>query len=291
MVKINQLVSHRRQCELLDLNRSSLYHQQKDREKHADVVSKITKIYTEHPVYGYRRITACLVREGLVINTKSVRKIMKDKGYRAIYPGPRTTISDRKACKYPYLLDQLEITRPHQVWQMDITYLRVAKGYLYLSALIDMHSRYVVGYHISSSLDTDGCLQAFENAVQKHEKPEIINTDQGCQFTSKEWLQTLKQNEITPSMSGKGRSNDNAYIERLWRTLKYEWLFIHGFREAREMSKAVETFFAWYHNERPHQSLDYCTPMEKLTMANDMLIGVKSTPAVDNNIHDYVKVA
>jgi putative transposase len=241
-----------------------VYYKAADKEADKLLSEKIEKLYVDYPIYGYRRITACLCNAGEKVNSKRVRRLMKSLGLIAIYPTPRTTIVDRKASKYPYLLNGLQIDKPHQAWQVDITYLRTEQGFMYLTALIDMYSRFVVGYSLSNTLDTYGCIRALDHARIAYQIPEIINSDQGSQFTSVEWLQSLKVLGIKISMSGSGRSNDNAYIERLWRTLKYEWIYIKDHRAAAGLKIVLADFIRWYNCQRPHQSLGYMTPKEML---------------------------
>lgn len=197
----------------------------------------------------------------------------------AIFPVPKTTNVDPKAYKYPYLIKKHMITKPHDVWQVDITYLRTPYGFVYLTALIDVYSRYVVGHCLSTTLDTGSCLWALERAILTHGIPTIINSDQGTQFTSDFWVQTLTQYGIKISMCGKGRSNDNAFIERLWRTLKYEWLYIYGAREMKDYKQLLTLFLVWYNEERPHQTLGYKTPAQKLKS----LAAVKICGPVENS--------
>jgi putative transposase len=264
MVQIGHSLSIRQQCQLLNINRSRLYYQPTDKEADIALTERIKELYVSYPIYGYRRITVCLRNAGEEVNSKKVRRLMKSLGLIAIYPAPKTTIVDRQISKYPYLLKGLQIDKPHQVWQVDITYLRTDCGFMYLTALIDMYSRFVVGCSLSNSLDAYSCTRAFEHARITYQIPEIINSDQGSQFTSEEWLQGLRVLGIRISMSGGGRSNDNAYIERLWRTLKYEWIFIKDHRTSAGLKIVLADFIRWYNFERPHQSLGYMTPYEML---------------------------
>ena len=214
MIRKGNRLSVRRQSDLLTLNRSRLYYQAAE---DTDTVraNLIGEAYRQYPMYGYRRIQAHLKDHGHVINRKCVLRIMRELRLKAIYPAPKTTVRNQAHEKYPYLLSGITITKPHQVWQVDITYLRTNQGFLYLTALIDMRSRYVVGWSLSNSLDTESCLRALENAIVVHGVPEMINSDQGSQFTSHDWTQALTSKGVLVSMSGSGRSNDNAYIERL----------------------------------------------------------------------------
>jgi putative transposase len=263
MIQKGNRLSVRRQSDLLELNRSGLYYKGAE---DVDTLSAalIAEVYRQYPMYGYRRIQAHLKDHGHVINRKCVLRLMRELRIKAIYPAPKTTVRNKAHEKYPYLLRGITVTKPHQVWQVDITYLRTTQGFLYLTALIDMGSRYVVGWSLSNSLDTEGCLRALENAIVVHGIPEIINSDQGSQFTSHDWTQALTSKGILISMSGSGRSNDNAYIERLWRSLKYEWTFIKGARTVEDYKTLLPQFFKWYNSQRPHQALGYKTPAKAL---------------------------
>lgn len=259
----NSQISVQKQCELLSIPKSTYYHRPIDREDHK-AVAKIIAIYKKFPVYGYRRITAEMMQQGFWINRKKVLRIMRSQKICAIFPGPKTTIVDPKAYKYPYLLKNLLIVKPHAVWQVDITYLRTPYGFIYLTAIIDVYSRYVVGYSLSNTLNTESCLLALERAILSHGIPGIVNSDQGTQFTSNLWISFLQRHGIKISMTGRGRSNDNAFIERLWRTLKYEWFYIHGAREVATYKILLVEFIQWYNNERPHQALKYRSPARML---------------------------
>ena len=264
MINTKISLSIRSQCALLKIHRSTLYYKEVVPDD-TILANALVDIYRSYPVYGYRRLTACLKRQGYPVNAKRVLRLMRQMGLRAIYPAPRTTIVDKKQHKYPYLLADRVITRPHQAWQIDITYLRTDHGFMYMNALIDMYTRYVVGWSLSITLDTEACLRTLEKSLNRHETPPIINSDQGCQFTSNEWTKALKNQDIQISMSGKGRSNDNAYVERLWRTLKYEWLFIQGAKTVADYKRLLPEFIHWYNYQRPHQALAYQTPCEVLS--------------------------
>lgn len=202
-----------------------------------------------------------LNREGIMVNGKKVLRIMRKLGLKAIYPGPNTSKRNLAEQVKPYLLRDLKITRPNQVWQIDITYLRTEKGFVYLTAFIDVYTRLVVDWSVSNDLSSYSCTSLLDRAILT-EKPEIINSDQGSQFTSSEWLKLLEKEEISVSMTGKGRSNDNSYIERFWRSLKYEGIYLHNLRSVKDLKKYLPKLIDWYNNERPHQSLNYMTPRE-----------------------------
>jgi putative transposase len=263
MIDKGSPLSVRQQCRLLEVNRSLVYYQRAVVDD-TELANALCELYRQFPVYGYRRLTACLRREGYAVNGKRVLRLMREMGLRAIYPGLKTTVVDKAASKYPYLLKDMVIVRAHQVWQVDITYLRTDHGFMYLTALIDMYTRFVVGWSLSNSLDTETCLRTLERAISTYGVPDMINSDQGCQFTSEAWIQALESQGILISMSGKGRSNDNAHIERLWRTLKSEWTLIHGLRTVAEYKAHLPKFINWYNHLRPHQALQYKTPGEAL---------------------------
>jgi putative transposase len=265
--KTNKYLSVRAQCGLLDLNRSSLYYQKTPLREDTEIANRIGEIYEATPQYGYRRIHAQLVREGVNVNRKKVQRLMSELGLKAIYPKPKTTIRGQQNKSHPYLLSGLTIERPHQVWQVDITYLRLPGGFVYLTALIDVYSRAVVGWRLSNSLSKEACLEALEDGIWRYGCPDIVNSDQGTQFTSEEWEKFCYLNGIKISMSHKGGSTDNAYIERFWRTLKFEGFYLAFPKTMTELKSMLSSFIHWYNEERLHSSLKYKTPMEVLKMA------------------------
>lgn len=208
-------------------------------------------------------MTQALKRNGIVVNHKKVSKLMKMLNLKAIYPGPNTSIRNHAEMVYPYLLKDTKINHLNQVWQTDISYIRVGSGFMYLTGIIDVYSRRVLSYRVSNSLNVSSCIDVLEDAVSKYGTPEIINSDQGSQYTSESWVNRVKDLNIKISMTGKGRCNDNAYIERLWRTLKYEWLKLRFIPTVEKLKIELKKFKDWYNNERPHQSLSYLTPEEK----------------------------
>lgn len=221
----------------------------------------IDRIYLEIPFYGSRKIADRLRKMGHRVNRKRVQRLMGLMGIRAIYRKPKTSKPGKGHKVYPYLLKGLEINRPNQVWAADITYIPMAKGFLYLVAIIDWYSRYVLSWRLSNTLDTDFCREALEEALRKG-KPEIFNTDQGSQFTSEEFTGILKKHNIQISMDGKGSYNDNLFIERLWRTVKYEEVYLKAYQDGREARISLGHYFRFYNTERSHQSHDYKTPAE-----------------------------
>ena len=260
--KDHQELSIRRQSQLLSLNRSSLYVECKNKSTDLDLCNMISEIYANYPIYGYRRITAMLDRQGILVNHKKVLRLMRMMNLKAIYPSPNTSKKAIGATIYPYLLSNLTIDKPNKVWQVDITYLRTNKGFMYLTALIDVCSRLVVGWRLSNDLQAESCLLALDDAIVKYGKPEIINSDQGSQFTSSHWIQRLKNNSIQISMTGQGRCNDNANIERLWRSFKYEGSYLYKWNSVLELKQNIPKWLQWYNNQRPHQALGYKTPQE-----------------------------
>jgi putative transposase len=256
----HETLSLRRQCELLQVNRSALYYRPKGED--ADDISMLNEIrdvWERYPFYGYRRITKELRRKGYVVNHKRVQRLMKTAGICAIYPGPNTSRRNKQHIIHPYLLKDLVITRPNQVWMVDIIYLRMEGGFVYLVALIDVYSRYIVGWGLSTTLETAFCMDALKSAMSMAH-PKIVNSDQGCQFTSDEWVTFLKDNEIQISMTGKGRCIDNVYIERFWRTVKREEFYLNDYASIKALKQAIAEYMAFYNNRRPHQSLGYLTP-------------------------------
>ncbi len=271
--KNHKLLSVRTQCTLLDLNRSSLYYQETPLAEDTEIANSIGEIFEATPQYGYRRIHAHLIREGVSVNRKKVQRLMNELGLQAIYPKPKTTIRGNQSKSYPYLLSGFTIERPHQVWQVDITYLRLPGGFVYLTALIDVYSRVVVGWRLSNSLSKETCLEALEDGIWRYGAPLIVNSDQGVQFTSEEWEKVCISNTIKISMSHKGGSTDNAHIERFWRTLKFEGFYLSFPKTVIELKSMLLSFIHWYNEERLHSSLKYKTPMEVLKMAEPQTYG------------------
>lgn len=220
----------------------------------------IIKEYHRHPFYGYRKIAKELKNKG--ITEKQVRRLMKKKGLKAIYPCSNLSISRKEHKKYPYLLKKKNICFPNQVWATDITYIKLDGSYVYLVAIIDIFSRKVLSWSLSNTLDSQFCVECLESAIFKYGIPAIFNSDQGSQFTSEIFTDVLKSHKIQISMDGKGRALDNIYIERLWRTLKYEEIYLNSYESMKELKEAVKKYFRFYNSERFHQSLNYSTPDE-----------------------------
>ena len=263
MIELNHPdLSIRRQCELLGLSRSTFYYTPAtESEDNLQLMRLLDKQYTRTPFYGWPRMTAYLRREGYLVNHKRVQRLLKLMGLQALYPKPRTTIvaQDRKI--YPYLLRGLAITRPNQVWSSDITYLPIAHGFMYLVAILDWYSRYVLAWQLSNTLDGDFCQQTLHRALTLGQ-PEIFNTDQGSQFTALAFTGILEVAGIRVSMDGRGRALDNIFVERLWRSVKYEDTYLKEYANVPELDTGLDHYFTFYNTERLHQSLAYCTPAE-----------------------------
>ena len=255
-------LSVRQQCELVGLNRSTFYYEPAgESDLNLYLMRLIDKQYTKTPFYGWPRMTAYLHREGYTVNHKRVQRLMSKMGLQAIYPKPRTSVAAKGHKVYPYLLRNLAITHPNQVWSADITYIPMQRGFMYLTAIIDWYSRYVLAWQLSNTLDGLFCLDALDLALAQG-KPAIFNTDQGTQFTALAFISRLETAGIRVSMDGRGRALDNVFVERLWRSVKYEHVYLHEYARVPELEKGLHEYFAFYNHERPHQSLSYQTPAE-----------------------------
>lgn len=250
-----------KQCGLLEISRSNLYYKKKEvSQEDLEVMKLLVRQYYVTPFYGYRKITVLLQNLNFLINEKRVRRLLKIINWKTIYREPRTTISHKEHKKYPYLLKDLEITRKNQVWATDITYIPMEKGFMYLCAIIDLHTRFVLNWSVSNTMSADWCAEILQEAIDKYGAPEIFNTDQGSQYTSDCHVKILTDNNIKISMDGKGRAIDNIFIERLWRTVKYENVYLQAYTDGISLHKGLKDYFEFYNNERFHQSLDYETP-------------------------------
>jgi putative transposase len=250
-------LSLRRQCELLGLARGSWYYEPVgETAENLKLMRRIDKLYLQRPYYGSRRIG-----NELKVNRKRVQRLMRQMGLEAIYPKPRTTVRCPQHKIYPYLLRHLEIERPNQVWSTDITYIPLQGGYVYLTAVMDWYSRYVLTWRLSNSLDSTFCLEALEEALASGQ-PEIFNTDQGVQFTSLAFTGCLESRGVAISMDGRGRALDNVFVERLWRTVKYEEVYLKDYDDAWHAEASLGEYFDFYCHDRRHQALDYRTPAE-----------------------------
>jgi putative transposase len=253
-------VSVRRQCELLGLNRSSLYYGPAgETAENLRLMRLIDGQYTACPFYGSRRMTEWLTQRGEGVNRKRVQRLMRVMGLEAIYPKPRLSLAGKGHKIYPYLLRGVAIERADQVWSADITYVPMASGFMYLAAVIDWYSRYVVAWRLSNTLDGSFCLEMLDEALRSGE-PEVFNTDQGVQFTAAAFTGRLEAAGVAVSMDGRGRALDNVFVERLWRTVKYEDIYIRGYEAVPELHRGLGRYFTFYNDERLHQSLGYRTP-------------------------------
>ena len=251
-----------RQCALLGVARSSLYYRPREASgENPALMQAMDRQYLDTPFYGSRRMKVWLAREGIPVSRKRVQRLMRVMGLRAIYRSPRTSRPAPEHRVYPYLLEKIRVTRPNQAWAADITYLPMARGFLYLVAIMDWHSRYVVAWRLSNTLEPDFCVDALKEALGQGQ-PEVFNTDQGSQFTSLEFTQVLRDHGVKISMDGKGRYTDNIFVERLWRTVKYEEVYLKAYANAAEARKELGAYFRFYNNQRPHQALGYRTPAE-----------------------------
>ncbi len=257
-----QGISINRQCELLNVSKGSLYYDPVGIDSYSlELMDLIDRQFTETPFYGSRRLTAWLNRQGCSVNRKRIQRLMRLMGLEAIYPKPNLSKRRKDHKIYPYLLKGVKIQKPNFVWSSDITYIRIGRGFVYLTAIIDWFSRYVLSWRLSNTLEQGFCVDALNEALELA-KPEIFNTDQGSQYTSKDFITPLKDNDIKISMDSKGRALDNIFVERLWRTVKYEEVYIKEYRTARDAYKSLKEYFLFYNNKRLHQSLYYLTPAE-----------------------------
>ena len=258
--KNSKRLSVRKQCELLGISRSGVYYEPAQiSEENLHYMNVIDEQYTKTPYYGSPKMTVFLRQQGYSVNIKRVKRLMRLMGVSAVYPKPNTSIKAEGHHIYPYLLNDLSINRPNQVWCTDITYVRVVGGFMYLVAVMDWNSRYVISWELSNTLETAFCTDALHAALA-YAKPEIFNTDQGSQFTSEAFTKVLKSHDIQISMDGKGRCIDNVMIERLWRSLKYEDIYIKHYQSVPELYEGLTHYFYHYNHERPHQGLNYKTP-------------------------------
>jgi putative transposase len=253
-------LSVRRQCALLGLHRASFYYQAAtETEDNLRLMRQLDAEYTRHPFYGSRKLTRWLHEQGEAVNRKRVQRLMRLMGMEALYPKPRLSQGGKGHRVFPYLLRGLTVARPDQVWSTDITYVPLTTGFMYLAAIIDWYSRYVIAWRLSNTLDGSFCLEMLEEALRQG-RPEMFNTDQGVQFTAAAFTGRLEAAGVQVSMDGRGRCLDNVFVERLWRTVKYEDIYLYGYEGVRELQRGLQRYFPFYNEERLHQSLDYRTP-------------------------------
>lgn len=255
-------MSINRQCDLLGVPRSCYYYEPaRETEYNLLLMQEIDKLYLESPSYGSRSMAICLQKKGYFINRKRASRLMKLMGLEAMYPKPKTTLREKNHEKFPYLLKDINFQSPNHVWGTDITYIPLNNGFIYLVAYLDLYSRFVLSWKISNSLESTFCIEALEESLT-YGKPLILNSDQGVQYTSNSHVSILKQNEIKISMSGKGRCWDNIFVERFWRSLKYEEVYLNQYSNSKEAYDGIKKYIEFYNNRRPHSSLNYFTPAE-----------------------------
>ena len=262
-VSANEPLAVVRQCALAGVARSGIYGRRRPAVVHNETLVLLKEIdaeYTRHPFYGSRRMLVHLRNQGRSVNRKRVQRLMGVLGLAGMAPGPSTSRPHSQHKVYSYLLRGLAVTRPNQVWSTDITYVRLARGFVYLVAIIDWYSRKVLAWRLSNTLDSGFCVECLEVALQAHGRPEIFNTDQGCQFTATAFTDVLKQHGIVISMDGRGRALDNIFVERLWRSLKHEDIYLKCYATVPDLVAGLTEYFLFYNAERMHQSLGYCTP-------------------------------
>ena len=258
----NLRISVTRQCELLGISRSSYYYKERPpSDKDLTQMRLIDEEYTRHPFYGARRLSDWLGDQGEPAGRERVGRLMRILGLEAIYPKKRLSLENKKHKKYPYLLRGLRIDRPDHVWCSDITYIRLRGGFVYLTAVMDWHSRFVLSWDLSITMDCEFCVSTLDNALERG-RPEIFNTDQGSQYTSGDFIGRLKQDDIRISMDGRGRCFDNIMIERLWRSVKYEEVYLKDYNSVRDCRESLRAYFQFYNHERRHQSLERRTPWD-----------------------------
>ena len=260
-----------RQCEVLSISRSSFYYELKgESPENLSLMRRIDELFLKCPFYGSRQMVRQLRREGIYIGRHRVRRLMRLMGLQAIYQAPRTSEPHPENRIYPYLLRNMVINRPNQVWCADITYIPVQRGFLYLVAIMDWATRHVLSWRLSNTMDTSFCVEVLNEALSRYPKPEIFNTDQGSQFTSFDFTGVLKAAEITISMDGRGRCMDNIFIERLWRSLKYEAVYLHELTDGFVAEQVIGEWIDFYNTERPHSSFDGQTPAEAYGIVRPM---------------------
>ncbi len=261
LVESNAALSMRRQCELLAVNRSSLYYDPVDPdEDELALMRRMDELHLKHPFFGSRMMTRTLKGQGFNVNRKRVQRLMRVMGLESTAPKPNTSKPAPEHAVYPYLLRNLEVSRVNQVWAADITYIPMARGFVFLVAIIDWHSRRVLAWRVSNTLETTFCVEALQEALARYGCPEIFNTDQGSQFTSEELTSVVLEHGIKISMDGKGRCIDNIFIERLWRSLKYEEVYLYAYDNVQAAREGIARYIDFYNDERPHTALGYQTP-------------------------------
>lgn len=260
--RANEALSISRQCDLLGVPRSTYYYDPiPETEYNLMLMKELDKLYLNNPSWGSRLMSACLSKNGFMVNRKRISRLMKVMGIEAIYPKQKIRTTQPGYTKFPYLLSNLEINTKNQVWGTDITYIPVNKGYVYLVAFIDLYSRFVLSWSLSNSLESEFCLEALKMAL-KYGRPEIINSDQGVQYTSHAYVDLVQSSGVRISMSGKGRCWDNIFVERFWRSLKYEEIYLKEYNDSNEAYESIGNYINTFNKQRPHSSLNYQTPID-----------------------------
>jgi putative transposase len=261
-----------RQAQLLDVSRSSVYYQpQPTSDSDLMLMRRIDELHLEHPFAGSRMLRDLLNREGFAVGRKHVTTLMHKMGVEALYQKPRTSGRDREHPVFPYLLRGMTIDRPNQVWAMDTTYIPMRRGFVYLTAVVDWASRRVLAYRVSITLAADVAVEALKEAIARYGAPEIMNTDQGSQFTARSFIDVLQEHDIRISMDGKGCWRDNVFVERLWKSVKYEHVYLHDYETVSEARTKIATYFEFYNRRRPHSSLDRRTPDDVYFVSQPLL--------------------
>lgn len=256
-------LSIRKQCQVLSVPRSSMYYEPKgETAENLEIMRIVDEHYLNHPTEGVLRMQDMLFALGFVVNHKRVRRLLRLMGLTAIYPKRNLSKLGLKKYIHPYLLKGLEINRPNQVWEIDITYIPMKNGFLYLTAIIDVYSRYIVGWDLSNTLEADASLSVLIRSIVEHGKPGIINSDQGSQFTCQEWVTYLKEQDVRISMDGKGRAIDNIFIERFWKSLKYDYVYLHPASDGAELHKGIKQHIYYYNHKLHHQGIDRRIPAD-----------------------------
>jgi putative transposase len=285
MINKESKLSISRQCQLLKLPRSSYYYEAKPvSDETLTMMKAIDQLHLERPYMGSRQMRDRLRDQGFEINRKKVQGLMRLMGIEAIYSKPKTSLGNKAHTVYPYLLKGIRIERPNQVWVSDITYIQMSRGFCYLIAIMDLFSRKILSWRLSNTLDLGFCVAALEEALETYGKPDIFNTDQGAQFTSEAFTTILKQNRIQISMDGKGRWIDNVFIERFWKSLKYEEVYLRAYQSIPEAKVYISSYIHDYNHHRRHSTLDYQTPDSVYNQSMDSFIPT----VISHNCHDFI---
>ncbi len=259
----NENISRKKQCELLELNRGTTYYKAvPESAKDVYIKRKLKNFHRKYPAFGVEKFKVLLRRTGINIGHNKVRRLLREQNLHYVYPKVKTTISKKDDKKHDYLLKNMEITKPNQAWATDITYIKLSTGHVYLTVQFDLKSRYILSWKLSNSLDASFCVTTLEEAINKYGSPCFANSDQGSQYTGKEYIKMLETHNIKISMAGKGRCFDNIHVERLWKTIKYERLYLKEYKTVSELRADIAEFIEEYNFVRPHQSLKYATPAE-----------------------------